>query len=180
MIPMKMGDKPGMRYDRARERAHAILGFFELQDEAEHAAVAGSVRREVDVVGDIDIVVATTEPEQISDAIAAEDGFEVLQRGPKKVSVAYTPEAGNTHDVQVDFTLADPDEFGAALLYMTGSAEHNISMRRRAADMGYKLNEYGLHDGDETLAAATEQSIYQELGLPWYPPTEREHGVPEP
>lgn len=176
---MQIGDKPGMQLEQARERAHAVLGFFDILDTAEHAAVAGSVRREADVVGDIDIVVATSDPQSVSDAIAEEDSFEVLQRGPSKVSVAYNPQKANGDpDIQVDFTLAAPDEFGAALLYMTGSAEHNIAIRARAKNLGYKLNEYGLHDAETgaTIASETEQDIYEALGLVWMPPTERNDG----
>jgi DNA polymerase (family 10) len=79
--------------------------------------------------------------------------------------------------VQVDFRFVEADDFGAALMYFTGSKAHNITLRKRAQKGDLKLNEYGLFRGEKRIAGRTEEEVFRALGLAWIPPEMREeHG----
>jgi DNA polymerase (family 10) len=97
---------------------------------------------------------------------------EVLARGENKASVRFGLEG-----IQVDLRALPKEHFGAALQYFSGSKEHNIHLRTRAQKMGMTLSEYSLArmDTKETIAAATEEDIYNALGLAWIPPELREN-----
>lgn len=135
---------------------------------------AGSLRRGRETIGDIDIIVAA--PESAHSAITQafkdmEPVGEVLVSGSTKTSVRLT------NLMQADLRLVTADQFGAALMYFTGSKEHNVRLRERAQRMGMTLNEYGLADRDQTdhiLASATEAEIYEKLKVRWIPPELRE------
>ena len=130
-----------------------------------HAVVAGSIRRRQETIGDIDILVTTSQPEKV---MAVFTGFpdvkEVLEHGPTKTTVRL--QNGCQADVRV---IAD-ESFGAALQYFTGSKEHNVVVRKMAIAKGLKLNEYGIWRGAKRLASKTEEDIYEVLGLPIMPP----------
>ncbi|MGH7292922.1 MAG: PHP domain-containing protein, partial [Myxococcota bacterium] len=129
-----------------------------------------------------DILVSATNQAAVSKAFQAMPGVKkVLAAGETRSSVRL--EQG----VQVDLRVLDDSSFGAALLYFTGSKEHNVTLRERAIKRGYRLNEYGLFPDDGTdddrplqdrgvkpVAARTEQEIYKILDLLWIPPTLRE------
>lgn len=72
--------------------------------------------------------------------------------------------------LQVDVRVLPPRSFGAALHYFTGSRDHNVHMRRRAQERGYKLSEYGLFRDSKRIAGTTEEELFAALGLPWIPP----------
>ena len=76
--------------------------------------------------------------------------------------------------LQVDLRLVPAESFGAALLYFSGSKQHNIELRRMAIDKGWSLNEYGLTKGERVVASRTEEDIYKALGMAWVPPELRE------
>ena len=140
---------------------------------------AGSLRRSKETVGDLDLLV--TMPEEhakprdvaaVSEHILKFPGIQqVLARGENKVS--FVLETG----MQVDVRLLPPSETGAALLYFTGSKEHNVTLRGRALKMDYTLNEYALSrlKDEKVVAARTEEDIYKKLGLEWIPPELREN-----
>ena len=136
-----------------------------------HVTYAGSLRRGRETIGDLDIIVAAdaNDAGAISDAfVGLEPVTEVLVKGPTKTSV-------RTNDnVQADLRIVGPDQFGAALMYFTGSKEHNIAMRQRAIERSMRLNEYGLLRDGQTVAAMTEQDVFAALGLSWIPPELRE------
>jgi DNA polymerase (family 10) len=154
------------------ERFRARLAAFPGVGRAE---IAGSARRRLETIGDIDLIatVAGDDDEQrlaIADRfLALPDVVEKIERGPKK-SAALA--AGG---FRVDLRLFAPDEVGAAWLHFTGSKEHNIRLRSRAKERGLSLNEYGLFGGDEKrLESESEAAIYHRLGLAWIPPEARE------
>lgn len=129
---------------------------------------AGSLRRGRETIGDIDILASTARPGDLHEAFQAMPGvIKVLVAGETKSSVRLEP------GVQVDLRVVDAASFGAALLYFTGSKEHNVVLRERAVRMKLSLNEYSLTGGD-AVAADTEASIYAALGLPYIPPELRE------
>lgn len=141
-----------------------------LEPVAGQIAWAGSLRRMKETVHDVDILVASNDAGQVMEAFRTMDAVSrILASGPTKTSAVVTG------DLQVDLRVVEPRSWGAALLYFTGSKEHNIRLRERAIRRGLKLNEYGLLDeSGKEVAAATEEEIYQALGLQWIPPTLRE------
>jgi DNA polymerase (family 10) len=136
--------------------------------------VAGSLRRGVETIGDIDILCEAADGEKIIKAFTEMGGVSSVQAaGKTKGSVLVDLEAGR--QVQVDLRVVPAESFGAAWQYFTGSKEHNIRVREIATRKKWKLNEYGLFDAkDKQLAGKTEKSIYDKLGLPFMPPEMRE------
>jgi DNA polymerase (family 10) len=131
--------------------------------------VAGSYRRRRDTVGDLDILVTGRDGAGIGDKLAAyENVAEVTAHGPTRTAVILRS------GLQVDLRVVPPESYGAALLYFTGSKTHNIALRGIANERGWKLNEYGLFKGDKPIAGATEEEIYDKLGLAYVPPELRE------
>jgi len=131
--------------------------------------IAGSYRRRRETVGDLDIVVACHDGAAVMDRLVAyEDVDDVVSHGTTRSTIRVVG------GLQVDVRAVDPDSFGAALVYFTGSKAHNVALRQRAIDRGWKLNEYGLFDGDTPVAGRTEQEVYRQLGLAWIPPELRE------
>jgi DNA polymerase (family 10) len=137
----------------------------------ERVQAAGSNRRLRDTIADLDFVAVGDEAaaQAAMDALAGHlEVGQVLNRGPTKMSVRLTK------GMQVDLRVVPPESFGAALVYFTGSKDHNVALRALASKRSWKLNEYGLFDGERRLAGASEQDVYQALGLPLIPPELRE------
>jgi DNA polymerase (family 10) len=134
---------------------------------------AGSLRRGKETIGDLDILVTGPNAVAALARVAQHPKVqEVLAQGANKTSVRFGREG-----LQIDVRTLDHDVFGAAMQYFTGSKEHNVALRQRAIRMGFKLSEYGLFraDDDSRVAGATEESVYQALGLDWIPPELREN-----
>ncbi|MEO0965112.1 MAG: DNA polymerase/3'-5' exonuclease PolX [Planctomycetota bacterium] len=135
---------------------------------------AGSLRRGRETIGDVDLLVAADEkaaPAIANAFVGFDDVATVSAHGDKKASIR------TADGLQCDLRIVRPDAYGAALMYFTGSKDHNVRLRERAIAMGMKLSEYGLFDAqDDTtpLVADTESAIYDKLGLPWIPPELRE------
>lgn len=135
--------------------------------------ITGSIRRGVETIGDIDILCDASDGKRVVEQFVAFDGVKrVLASGATKGSV--TVEIPDKHELQIDLRVVPRESFGAALQYFTGSKEHNVRLREMAIRKGWRLNEYGLHDGDRVLAGRREEEIYKKLGLPWIPPELRE------
>jgi DNA polymerase (family X) len=140
---------------------------------------AGSLRRGKETVGDLDLLLILSEGftsqkkiDAISEHILKFPRIDqTLAHGGNKVS--FTLDTG----LQVDVRLLERENFGAALLYFTGSKEHNVKLRGRANDLGYTLNEYCLATlkVERRVAGATEQEIYAKLKLDFIPPEMREN-----
>ena len=156
------------------------LGAIKGVTQAEYA---GSMRRGRETIGDIDLLVATEDPAPVMQFFCAHPLVaKVLVSGETKSSVRLNS------GLQVDLRVVPAMNWGAALLYFTGSKDHNVILRERAIERSMRLNEYGLFadDGDETppqqrgvkpVASKTEQEIYAKLGLEWITPELREsHG----
>jgi DNA polymerase (family 10) len=134
---------------------------------------AGSLRRGRETVGDLDLLVTGPNATRaLATFVKYPRVEEVLGHGENKASAKVGREG-----LQVDVRALPPESFGAAMQYFTGSKDHNVAIRTRAVRMGLKLSEYGLFrsSDDSLVAAATEESIYQALGLPWIPPELREN-----
>ncbi len=132
-------------------------------------APAGSVRRFRDSVGDIDILVTSSQPHKVMEAFTSLGLVkQVLSAGETRASVL-------THaDLQIDLRVVPHACFGAALQYFTGSQQHNVKLREIAIRKGFKLNEYGVYQDDVSVAGETEQDVYAALGMQWVPPELRE------
>jgi DNA polymerase (family 10) len=134
--------------------------------------VAGSARRRRDTVGDIDLLVASNEAEDVVRRfVSMPPVIRVLSEGVTKSTVVLEK------NLQVDLRVIPPEDYGAALQYFTGSKEHNVKLRTISVKMGYKLNEYGLFDRetDERVAGEDEEGIYRTLGMAWMEPELREN-----
>jgi DNA polymerase (family X) len=168
------------RLDQATEEATRMSAYIhEAGTAVESLTPAGSLRRGRETIGDVDLLV-TMRPGQdkqkdvdaVADHILKYPRVEqMLAHGENKVSVML--ESG----MQVDVRLLQKNSFGAALLYFTGSKEHNVVLRGRANDMGWTLNEYALTTikGGKTIAGKTEEEIYSKLKLPYIEPELREN-----
>ena len=173
----KFGERA--RLDQAFEIAEPVFEFVKNLDGVKQCEIAGSLRRSRETIGDIDIIVAADkkDAESIFDQFVNHDlVVEILGRGETKSSVR--TENGR----QVDLRIVSEKEYPAALMYFTGSKEHNIVMRQRARDRGMSLNEYGLFklnkeketDFDQPVETNSETDIYQKLDLHFVPPEHRE------
>lgn len=157
--------------DVAMELAEEIVEA--LSPLAERCGYAGSLRRMRETIGDVDILAASPEPGPIMAAFAALPYVsEVIASGEKKTSVR------TVQGLQVDLRVVPLACWGAALQYFTGSKQHNVRIREMAVRAGLKLSEYGLFDVEsgELVVSATEEEVYERLGLPWIPPPLREDG----
>ncbi|MFC7239231.1 DNA polymerase/3'-5' exonuclease PolX [Saliphagus sp. GCM10025317] len=164
----------------ARPLADDVLAFLESLETVERCEVAGSIRRWRETIGDVDVLAATDEAEDVVDAFVSWDSVDdEIESGSAKASV-------RVGEVRVDLRVVVPEEFGAALQYFTGSKDHNVTLRNYAIDRGLKLNEYGAFDVSqvedheagqrvgERVAGETEEGMYEALGLEWMPPELRE------
>jgi DNA polymerase (family 10) len=156
----------------AEDIAMPLLRYIAAAKGVRQAAVAGSYRRCRETVGDLDIVAsAPTGKSAIEHFVTYEDVAQILSRGPTRSSVVLR------NGTQVDLRVVGEANYGAALLYFTGSKAHNIALRAIAAARGLKLNEYGLFRGKERVAGRTEEEVFAYLGLPYIEPELREdHG----
>lgn len=141
--------------------------------EAERVEPAGSMRRGLETVGDVDVLCSSAKGERVVETFTELPLVErVIAAGGTKASVIVPTREGR--GFQVDLRVVPKESFGAALLYFTGSKAHNIKLREMAMKRGWKLSEYGLFEGDKMIAGATEKQVYRKLGLPWIPPEIRE------
>ena len=155
---------------RAAETADGIVTYLKLLAPEAEIVTVGSVRRGQETSGDLDILASGTDA-TLTDAFVQHPGVErVLGRGGGKASVLMRG------GFQADLRIVKSDQRGAAMQYFTGSKAHNIVLRDRALERGWKLNEYGLFDQDDrAIASGTEAEIYKALGLEYIPPELREN-----
>ncbi|ELZ74316.1 DNA polymerase IV [Haloferax larsenii JCM 13917] len=165
---------------KARPVADDLLASLSENDAVERAEPAGSMRRWRETVGDIDILVASDDPQSVIDSfVDFELAGDTIEAGEQKASI-------RVNAMRVDLRVVDPHEYGAALQYFTGSKDHNVHLRNIAIDRGLKMNEYGMFDitavsdtddgprVGERVAGDTEESMYAALDLPLVPPEMRE------
>ncbi len=158
-----------------------LLEYLRALPGVSKAEVAGSYRRRRETVGDVDILAITEEPKPVM------EGF------TKYGDVGKVEKAGETRGtvllksgLQVDLRILPPQSYGAALVYFTGSKEHNVKLRMRAIDRGLRISEYGVFAEDEDddpsdpwagdfVAGWEEADVYEAVELPWIPPELREN-----
>lgn len=160
------------RYLRASMVPYAdtLIAYLKKLKGLKQVTIAGSFRRGQETIGDLDVLVeAGDAPAVMRHFVAYDEVKDVLAHGEKKSSVVL--QSG----IQVDIRVVPAESYGAALHYFTGSKAHNIAMRKLAQQRNWKLNEYGLFDGDTPVAGVSEQEVYSALDLPYIPPELREN-----
>ena len=154
----------------AEQYARAIVEYLKAGGGINEIDVAGSFRRRKETIGDLDIVVSCANaPAVIQRFGKFEDVREVASQGDTRSTVRLSG------GLQVDLRVVEPDCFGAAMQYFTGSQAHNIELRKIAQGKKLKLNEYGVFRGTKCISGRTEQDVYAALGLDWIPPEMREN-----
>ncbi len=168
------------RLSSADELIQPLIEYMLQDDRVERLEVAGSYRRRQETVGDIDLL-----------AIAS-DAEPVMERFTSYPQVRSVEKSGDTRgtvilssDLQVDLRILPAESYGSALVYFTGSKEHNVELRKRALQRGLSVSEYGVFElaeegeGEESttgrelgkrVAGATEEEVYASVGLPWITP----------
>ncbi len=166
---------------RALPRGERVVDFLGELKSVQTVELAGSIRRRKPTIGDVDVLVGSVVPEAVVDAFTAWDELDrIIEAGSGKASVRF-------EDVRVDLRVVDPEEFGAALQYFTGSKSHNVAVRNRAIDHELKVNEYGVFDVSDVddpdagqrvgklVASVDEPAVYNALDMAWVPPELREN-----
>jgi DNA polymerase (family 10) len=153
--------------------AYSILDKLLSLKDVQKAEVAGSFRRKLETIGDLDFIVASPNAQKIMDWFTRQASVMMIQaKGPTKSSVRLKG------GIQADLRVVPLEQFPYALLYFTGSKDFNISLRQRANHLGYTLNEYDLSPLEGTKkrrkACASEADIFQALKLEYIPPELRE------
>jgi DNA polymerase (family 10) len=164
----------------ARPRGESVRDYVADVPAVADCELAGSLRRWKETIGDVDLLVASDDPEAVVDAVIDwPEADVVIEAGTTKASV-------RSRGLRVDLRVVATDEYGAALQYFTGSKDHNVTLRNRAIDRDLKMNEYGVFDVSEVedpdadqrvgtrVAGETERSMYEAVSLPWMPPELRE------
>lgn len=161
----------------ARRVADRILPGLQDLPEVDRVEAAGSLRRGMETVGDLDFLVASSKPKPIMEWFTQMEGIvEVTAHGDTKSSVRF--EGG----MQADLRVVPSEQFYFALHHFTGSKDHNVRMRQKALSMGLSLSEWGLRPEEEkdssrskgTVEAHSEEDIFKTLGLAYIPPSLRE------
>jgi DNA polymerase (family 10) len=145
-----------------------IVSKLESSLYTDKVVVCGSARRMQETIGDVDIVVTSKKPDEVMKFfVGMPEVSNVIEHGDTKGSVRLK------NGLEIDLRVIDPESFGAAVQYFTGDKNHNIELRKIAIDKGYKLNEYGLYNGNKIIAGKTEEEIYEKLGMDFIEPEMR-------
>jgi len=161
----------------ARAVVERILPALQALPDVERAEAAGSFRRGMETVGDLDFIVASSNPVPIMEWFVGMEGItEVTAHGETKSSIRL--EGG----MQADLRVVPTEQFYFALHHFTGSKDHNVRMRQKALSMGLSLSEWGLRPEEEKnatrktgpVSANSEEDVFRALGLSYVPPALRE------
>ncbi len=152
--------------------AQAVVEALQRVPGVEVLSPAGSIRRMRDTIADIDIVVATRNAEAVMEVfVGLPQVGQVLSQGGTRSSVILRQPS-----VQCDVRAVEPESYGAALQYFTGSKDHNVQLREMGVRRGLRINEYGVFrvESERKIAGRTEEEVYRALKLQWIPPEIRE------
>ena len=157
---------------KARAVAEHVAEALRAHGGVDRLEIAGSLRRMRETIKDVDILVTSTDPARVIAALASLPSVvEVLARGETKATVRHQD------GLHVDLRVVEPQAFGAALQYFTGSKDHNVRVRELAKRRGLTISEYGVFNEatGARVAGATEEEVYAAVGLPFIPPELREN-----
>ena len=159
----------------AERHVEPLLAYLRQASELARVEPAGSYRRRRETVGDVDLLATAVEAAPVTRRFLDYPQVDqVLMAGDTRSTVTLR------NALQVDLRVVPPECYGAALVYFTGSKEHNVKLRQRAIERGLRLSEYGVFDpadlGDHggAIAGREEQDVYGAIGLAWIPPELRE------
>ncbi len=157
------------RFDIAKPYAEDIKNYLQNFSGVLKVEVAGSYRRRKESVGDLDVLVVAKNWDEVSDYFVKYPKVkEVVSKGETRSTIILN------NDLQVDLRSVAMESYGSALHYFTGSKAHNIKIRKMAIDRGWKINEYGIFDGDKKIAGESESGMYETMGLCFIEPELRE------
>jgi len=173
------------RLSSADDLIRPLIEYMLEDERVERLEVAGSYRRRRETVGDVDLLAIAAEAAPVMDRFTSYRQVRSIEKsGDTRGTVILTSE------LQVDLRILSAENYGSALVYFTGSKEHNVELRKRALQRGLSVSEYGVFElaeegrGDESttgrelgarVAGATEEEVYASLGLPWITPELREN-----
>ncbi len=169
---IKLAKKAGerFRYDVAENYAKDLVEYLKKIEGIIFIEVAGSYRRKKETVGDLDIVIAAKNWDEVTNHFVKYEGVkEIVSKGPTRSTVILKS------NLQVDLRSVPEDSFGAALHYFTGSKAHNIAIRKIGVKLGLKINEYGVFKGSQRVAGKSEEELYKSVGLCYIEPELREN-----
>jgi len=169
-------------YDFAQKEAEKILSLIAQHSKVIQSSVVSSLRRKVEVIKEIDILASTNDKMKVMDFFTSLKDIEsVTVKGDAKSNVTlplrYTQGQGQALNTGINvnlYTVSDA-QFPYVLRYLTGSEEHNIAIRDRAAKMGFEMNEDGLFKDGKFIECKDENQIFHKLGLAFIPPELREN-----
>jgi DNA polymerase (family X) len=164
--------KPRLLLSKALQIAEALRDALREQPGAERVEIAGSARRWTDTCKDIDLVATASDPRALADVFCS------LPLIAEAGSAGEAGARGITHNgISVDLRIVAPENFGNLLQHLTGSKQHNEALRTAAVKRGFHVSEYGVTDDstETTHACATEEEVYELLGMEWIPPELREN-----
>jgi DNA polymerase (family 10) len=169
-----IAERPAQRVllDRALTVGEQIVAALRAHPAAERVELAGSARRQTDSVKDLDIIATASDPGALARALGELDLIEAASAPNDNAA------RGRTHTgLPVDLRVVEPANFGNLLQHFTGSQAHNVALREAAVRRGLHVSEYGILDDatGETLRCATEEEVYERLGLPYPEPELREN-----
>jgi DNA polymerase (family 10) len=163
----KKGGSKRVKRSETEEEIQPLVDY--LNDKMNDVIIAGSFRRKKETVGDIDILATSSDTKKAMKAFTEFDEVDrVIAHGESKSSIKLRT------GLQVDLRIVEKNEFGAALLYFTGSKEHSVALRKIGQKKDLKVNEYGVFSGKKKLASKTEKKMYKALGLRYIEPELRE------
>jgi DNA polymerase (family X) len=163
--------RPRMLLDKALQVGDAIVEALRAHPASDRVELAGSARRLVDSVKDLDVIATATDPPALLAALGDVDLVEESSGTDNNTARARTHTG-----LQIDLRVVEPDQFGNVLQHLTGSKAHNMALRDMVVRRGLHVSEYGVLDDatGTTHRCATEEEVYALLGLPWIPPELRE------
>jgi DNA polymerase (family 10) len=154
----------------AAQYGEELIAYLRGVPGVRQVELAGSFRRCRETVGDLDALVAASDPVPVVERFTAYPKAKtVLERGRTRAAIRLRS------GLRVDLRVIQASSFGAALHYFTGSKAHNIAVRRLGQERGLKINEYGVFRGKRRIGGATEHEVFDAVGLPWIPPELREN-----
>ncbi len=164
----------------AEQLVDPLVEYMREAPGLERLEVAGSYRRRRETVRDIDLLAIADNPDPVMDHFVVYPQVRSVEKGGGTRGTVIL-----TSGLQADLRIVSADSYGSALQYFTGSKEHAVAVRKRAVSMGLRLSEYGVFEVDEDadesdpmsgkrIAGATEEGVYEAMGLAWIPPELRE------
>ena len=152
------------------ELSKPLLEYLRQSTGVKRVEAAGSYRRGVETVGDLDVLVTHAKDSEVMDRfVGYEDVQKVISRGSTRSTVVMR------YGLRVDLRAVPAESYGAALHYFTGSQAHNIAIRLMGVKKGLKINEYGVFKGNRRIAGSEEEEVYAQVNLPYIEPELREN-----